>query len=91
MKATKRGGTKMMGGIKPADPAPPLVSGNPKVAAEADGPSKKFKDGGVVGGKKAKMRLDRPGRKMGGRVGADCAPLSTAASTSNRSDGKGSN
>lgn len=32
----------------------------------------------VMGGK-ARMRLDRPGRKLGGRVGADMAPLSTAA------------
>ena len=33
-------------------------------------------------GKKPSMNLGRPGRKMGGRVGADCAPLSTAAKTS---------
>jgi len=32
----------------------------------------------VMGGK-ARMRLDRPGRKLGGRVGADMAPMSTAA------------
>jgi hypothetical protein len=32
----------------------------------------------VMGGK-ARMRLDRPGRKRGGRVGADMAPLSSAA------------
>jgi hypothetical protein len=37
---------------------------------------------GAVGGKKSMMRLDRPGRKMGGRVGADCSPLSSAAKTS---------
>lgn len=36
----------------------------------------------ATGGKKSTMRLDRPGRKMGGRVGADCAPLSSAAKTS---------
>lgn len=35
----------------------------------------------AMGGKITAMRLDRPGRKMGGRVGADCAPLSTAAKT----------
>ena len=34
--------------------------------------------GGKVCGKMGKMRLDRPGRKRGGRVGADMAPLSTA-------------
>lgn len=28
-----------------------------------------------------KRRLDRPGRKLGGRVGADVAPLSSAAKT----------
>jgi hypothetical protein len=32
-----------------------------------------------VSGFKARMRLDRPGRKLGGRVGADRAPLSSAA------------
>lgn len=32
----------------------------------------------VMGGK-ARMRLDRPGRKLGGRVGADRSPLSSAA------------
>ncbi len=90
MKSTYKGGTKMSGGKKPDNGTPTLISGNPKVVAEA-GKNNKFKDGGVVGGKKAAMRLDRPGRKMGGRVGADCAPLSTAASTSMRSDGKTSN
>lgn len=88
MKSSKKGGTKMTGGVMPANPPAPLVSGNPKVAAEA---KSKYADGGVVSGKKSAMRLDRPGRKMGGRVGADCAPLSSAASTSSRSDGKNSN
>lgn len=32
----------------------------------------------VMGGK-ARMRLDRPGRKLGGRVGADRSPLASAA------------
>jgi hypothetical protein len=32
-----------------------------------------------VEGHKAKMHLGRPGRKTGGRIGADKAPLSTAA------------
>lgn len=35
-----------------------------------------------INGKKSMMRLDRPGRKMGGRVGADCSPLSSAANVS---------
>lgn len=39
--------------------------------AEAEAPE-------VMGGK-ARMRLDRPGRKLGGRVGADLSPLSSAA------------
>jgi hypothetical protein len=90
MKSTYKGGTKMTGGVKPPTPKPPLVSGNPKVAAESD-KGNRFADGGAVHGKKSMMRLDRPGRKMGGRVGADCSPLSSAASSSPRSDGKGSN
>ena len=31
-----------------------------------------------VSGFKARMRLDRPGRKRGGRVGADMSPLTSA-------------
>lgn len=91
MKSTFKGGTKMSGGKSFADPAGTLISGNPNVVAEAKKKTSKFADGGVVGGKKSAMRLDRPGRKMGGRVGADCAPLSTAAGTSGRGDGKQSN
>lgn len=90
MKSTFKGGTKMTGGVKPSDATPPVISGNPKVIASAKGKSH-FADGGVVSGKKTAMRLDRPGRKMGGRVGADCAPLSSAASTSKRDGGTQSN
>lgn len=32
-----------------------------------------------VEGKKTKMHMGRPGRKMGGRIGANKMPLSTAA------------
>lgn len=39
----------------------------------------KLKDGGHVEGAKKKHRMDRPGRKRGGRIGADMAPLSSAA------------
>lgn len=85
MKSTFKGGTKMTGGVRPDNSAPPLVGGSPKVAAEA---RSKYADGGAVHGKMTSMRLDRPGRKMGGRVGADCAPLSTAASAEGRSDTK---
>jgi len=41
------------------------------------------KDLGKIEGKAAKMHLGRPGRKSGGRVGADSSPLSSAAKTSN--------
>lgn len=40
------------------------------------------KDGGKVDGEASRPRLDRPGRKKGGRVGADSAPLSSAARVS---------
>lgn len=79
----KKGGTKMEGGVMPKTPAATLIAGNPKVVAEA---KSKYKDGGAVGGKMSMMRLDKPGRKMGGRVGADCSPLSSAAKTDGRSD-----
>lgn len=67
------------------------VSGNPNVFKEAamkrGGKVKRatggavqktvgFMDGGAV-----RPRLDRPGRKAGGRVGANKAPLSTAHGT----------
>lgn len=54
--------------------------GNPNVIAEAEG--KRRAHGGkavsAADGKLSKMRLDRPGRKTGGRVGADKSPLSSA-------------
>lgn len=56
------------------------AGGNPEVFKEA----KERKRGGramKMEGAAAKMRLDRPGRKTGGRVGADKSPLSTAART----------
>ena len=62
------------------DPAPKMVyaGGSSNVVKEA----KQKKKGGKVIGKSAKHRLDRPGRKSGGRCGADKAPLSSAASVS---------
>lgn len=66
------------------------VSGNPDVFKEAEEKKRGGKvhkkhhraSGGKVlgamGGAQAKPRLDRPGRKSGGRVGADKAPLSSA-------------
>ncbi len=69
-----------------------LVSGNPNVVAEAEdrrkevnakrgGRIKKAKGGKVLGkiqGSGVRARLDRPGRKTGGAVGADRSPLSSA-------------
>lgn len=73
-----------------------LVSGNPNVVKEAKegkngdvgratGGKVKRKTGGkVLGlmtGGAARPRLDRPGRKVGGGVGANRSPLSTAHNT----------
>ena len=53
--------------------------GDPDVfdEAKAGGKIKKKKETAMHGAK-AKHRLDRPGRKMGGRCGADKSPLSSA-------------
>lgn len=66
--------------------------GKEKVVTEAkdtsEGPvlaAAATKDPMALGAKKTAMRLDRPGRKMGGRVGSDSSPLSTAAKTTGRS------
>lgn len=71
-----------------------VAAGNPDVLEEAnddaDGAEtgnerkrggrakKKGKDVGEMHGKGVKSRLDRPGRKRGGAVGANRSPLSTA-------------
>lgn len=52
--------------------------GNPNVIKEAHERKKGGKVKIGMSGAKAKHRLDRPGRKTGGRVGADTSPLSTA-------------
>lgn len=54
------------------------------VAKEAEekkhgGKVHKRKKGGEVEGHHSKHRLDKPGRKRGGAIGADQKPLSTAA------------
>lgn len=74
------------GGVVPRDPSPREVyaGAGSNVVKEADqrkrgGGVHKKKEMGKVHGAKSRMRLDRPGRKMGGRAGADCAPLSSAA------------
>lgn len=55
-------------------------SGNERVMKEAEVPVHR-KKGGKVKGDMARLRLDRPGRKLGGRVGADTSPLSGSSST----------
>jgi hypothetical protein len=70
---------------------PMLVAGNPKVVAEArekkvgdEDKVKRKKGGKVIGlmtGGGVRPRLDRPGRKSGGGVGANRSPLSTAHNT----------
>lgn len=64
------------------------VSGNPDVFKEAEekkrGGKCRATGGKVVGlmtGGAVRPRLDRPGRKSGGRVGADKSPLSSAHSS----------
>lgn len=64
-------------GVKPYDAQGSEVE---KEAEEKKhgGKVKKHADGGKVEGKKPKMRMDRPCRASGGRVGADKAPFSSA-------------
>lgn len=62
------------GGVQPVK-----AGGNPKVFEEAARKKGgRVKAPGDIEGMKAKRRADRPGRKAGGRVGANTAPLSTA-------------
>lgn len=76
------------------------VSGNPNVFKEAaerkkGGRAKRADGGGVAApegksiglmtGGAVRPRLDRPGRKSGGRVGANTSPLSTAHGTTSPS------
>lgn len=83
-----------------------VVSGNPDVLKEANerkkGGKVKRATGGKVSGEGGKTiglmtggavrpRLDRPGRKSGGRVGADKAPLSSAHGASASGSTPGSN
>lgn len=55
-----------------------VASGNPSVIKEADEKKKGGKAMGKMEGHLSRHRLDKPGRKSGGRVGADKSPLSTA-------------
>lgn len=78
---------KSGGGVMDSDKSPTdtYAGGSSNVKMEAEekkngGRTKrKFKDGGSIDGMPGKKRMDRPGRKSGGRIGADKAPLSTAA------------
>lgn len=62
------------------------AGGNPFVEEEADekkrGGKVKRKHGGKIEGKAAHHHLGRPGRKRGGKVGADLSPLSSASKPS---------
>lgn len=62
-------------GTMPSD-----AGGNPSVISEAKSGDAKieYRDGGMVEGGKSRMRLDRPGRKSGGRVFSD--PLAASSS-----------
>lgn len=68
---------------------PDKISGNPNVFKEAaerkKGGRVERKFVGFYTGGAVRPRLDRPGRKSGGRVGANSAPLSTAHGTSSPS------
>ena len=76
------------GGVVDKDESPREVyaGAGSNVIKEAEerkkgGPVRRKKEMGKVEGKMTKMRLYRPGRKTGGRVGADKSPLSSAART----------
>lgn len=77
------------GGVVVKDEAPKEVyaGAGSNVVKEAEerkrgGPVRRKKEMGHPEGKMSKMRLDRPGRKMGGRVGAERSPMSEASKTS---------
>ncbi len=80
----KRKGHAEGGDVGPEKEPKPYNAQGSNVEKEAEekargGRAKKKKGESMVEGKEKKMRLDRPGRKTGGRVGADKAPLTTAA------------
>ena len=67
----RKSGGRATGGIA-------WAGGNPDVKKEAEEKKRGGKAMGKVEGGKSRMRLDKPGRKTGGRVGADKSPLSSA-------------
>lgn len=95
-KANRHAQKRADGGVVDSDDAPSTVYAGKgsKVIDEAKEKKKggavcAKKDGGKVDGGVSRLRLDRPGRKMGGRVGADKSPLSSAASSTNPTAHKG--
>ncbi len=75
--------------------APSDAGGNQNVINEAKSGSARveYKDGGCVEGGKSRMRLDRPGRKTGGRVfssplaaSSSVAPMSKASKVTSGGD-----
>lgn len=54
-----------------------------RVKKAAGGAITTGKDLGSISGGKSRLNLGRPGRKVGGRVGATTAPLSSAAGSTN--------
>lgn len=61
-----------------ADGGIAVAGGNPDVIKEADEKKKGGRAMGKMEGHLSRHRLDKPGRKTGGRVGADKSPLSSA-------------
>ncbi len=70
----KGGMCRASGGMVPSD-----AGGNKNVMSEAKSGDTHFKDGGCVEGGKSRLRLDRPGRKTGGRVFS--SPLSSSSAS----------
>jgi hypothetical protein len=79
-KAYKRGGKSEMG-VSVSDKTPKKVyaGADSNVLKEAKERKKGGKVCAKVDGEMSRPRLDRPGRKRGGRIGSDTAPLSSAA------------
>lgn len=73
-----KGKKKEAGDREPASHKEDKAGGNPFVFAEEKKKGGKVKKESAMHGAKAKHRLDKPGRKMGGRCGADKSPLSSA-------------
>lgn len=68
--------------VKESSPSDVYAGGSSNVIKEARERKKGGKVGMKVMGGNKRHRLDRPGRKRGGGVGADARPLSSAANAS---------